>query len=242
MRKLVIVPVYNEAPTLDKVITRIKMYHSGDILAIDDGSSDGSEHALDKIDDLLVMRHAENAGYGQSLIDGFNFAIDGRYDLVITIDCDEQHEPCMIPKMFKNIGELDVLSGSRYLENNFRNNDAPADRKQINVTITQIMNQALGLELTDSFCGFKCYRTSALEKLKLTEPGYAMPIQFWVQAKYFELNVGEIAVPRIYKSFARKFGGNLDEPDIRLDYYKRILQKELDRWSMPSLSEHIPTT
>ncbi len=239
--KLVVAPVYNEVEVLEDVLLSIRRYHKGDILVVDDGSTDGSSNVLEKIDWIKVLSHRRNFGYGKSLIDGLEYAYENNYCQVITIDCDKQHEPHLIPLMFSSNPECDVLSGSRYLTDNPEDDVAPPDRKNINRTVTKIINEITGFNLTDSFCGFKRYRVEALEKLSLDEPGYAMPLQFWIQAKYFNLNIGESPVPRIYKDFNRTFGGSLNDPGRRLLYYKRVIEKELKRWSMSLSSELIQT-
>ncbi len=241
MKRLVAVPVYNEAPTLKRILHEIKKFHSGDIVVIDDGSTDGSDRIISSIKGLKVISHGKNLGYGQSLIDGFNYSVANGYQLLTTIDCDEQHEPSMIPEMFAGIGSYDVLSGSRYLDRSADSGATPPDRKRINMIMTEAINQVTGYNLTDSFCGFKCYRVSSLSRLKLDEPGYAQPVQFWIQAKHFELSVMEIPVPRIYKNLDRKFGGELDDPRRRLEYYKRIMNKEIRKWSMSWSSALIQT-
>ena len=241
MKTLVVVPVFNEFSTLGAILSRIRHYHNGDIVAVDDGSDDGSTQLIERTEDVGLIRHEKNLGYGRSLIDGFEYAVNRGYDFVVTIDCDEQHEPRCIPRMFGNIADNDVLSGSRYLKESDLQDAAPRDRRRINLIITEIINRVTGYNLTDSFCGFKCYRVSALEKLQLDEPGYAQPMQFWVQARHFGLKVAETPVPRIYKNLDRKFGGELDDPQSRLNYYKRVLEKELTKWSMSLRSERILT-
>jgi dolichol-phosphate mannosyltransferase len=67
----------------------------------------------------------------------------------------------------------------------------------INHEITKKLNQRLGFELTDAFCGFKAYRVAALSRLNLNETGYAMPLELWVQVACNQLSVVEVAVPRI---------------------------------------------
>lgn len=241
MKKLVVIPVYNEAETLKGVLDRIRENHYGDVIAIDDGSTDGSAQILDDQAGIEVISHENNLGYGRSLIDGFRYAMTRRYDLVVTIDCDEQHEPHLIPMMFEGIEEFDLLSGSRYMLESEKADRAPEDRRRINMMMTSIINRVTGFGLTDSFCGFKCYRTSALARLCLDEAGYAQPIQFWIQASHFGLRVKEIAVPRIYKNLDRKFGGGMDNPELRLKYYKRVMNKEMEKWSMSLSSELTPT-
>ncbi len=78
------------------------------------------------------------------------------------------------------------------------------------------MNRRLGLKLTDAFCGFKAYRVAALARMKITEPGYAMPLEVWVQAAKLGLTIVEMAVPLIYLEEERSFGGALDDGQTRL--------------------------
>ena len=98
------------------------------------------------------------------------------------MDCDGQHEPARIPVLLEAIHDCDIVSGSRYLRDFRQDTPAPTDRRFINATITAEINVRYGLNLTDAFCGFKAYRREALEKLHITETGWGMPLQLWVQA------------------------------------------------------------
>ncbi|HLN11679.1 MAG TPA: glycosyltransferase, partial [bacterium] len=76
MRALVIMPVYNEAPTLARVLDEVRRHTDAEILVVNDGSTDGSGEILAQyLPSNDVLTHAQNEGYGQSLIDGFQFAI-----------------------------------------------------------------------------------------------------------------------------------------------------------------------
>lgn len=220
----------------------IKANHDGDILAVDDGSSDGSTAIIASLHWLKTIRHETNHGYGAAIIAGLSYAVSNAYDHVVTMDCDEQHEPRMIQKMFSESPGVDVLSGSRYLSVTDSDDNPPADRMSINKTITKTINSITGYNLTDSFCGFKRYRVKALELLKLDEPGYGMPLQFWIQARHFGLSVAEIAIPRLYKNLNRTFGSGLDDPERRLAHYRSIIERELAKWPISSSWERIPTT
>ena len=89
------------------------------------------------------------------------------------------------------------------------------------------MNQLLGLSLTDAFCGFKAYRVPALARLRLSEDGYAMPLELWVQAARLGLRIVEAAVPLIYLDERRSFGGAMDHAETRLEVYRRVLEKAI---------------
>lgn len=230
MRYLVAIPVFNEQRHVVRVLRAVARY-CGDILVIDDGSTDSTPTLLARHPNVAVIRHPENRGYGQSLIDAFHYASRLDYDWVITMDCDEQHEPEQIPEFLDRIqtDTADVISGSRYLRPFPDDDPAPPERRLINFTINRILTQVLGVELTDSFCGFKAHRVSAMRRLTLDEPGYAFPLQFWVQCALAGLRICEIPVRCIYPDRSRSFGGTLDDPAARLQHYLEVFVRELRR-------------
>jgi glycosyltransferase involved in cell wall biosynthesis len=223
MKFLTAIPVYNEERTLQKVLHKVRRY-SQDILVVNDGSTDHTAELLSREANLNVISHPRNRGYGAALVSAFDYAVQGEYDVLVTMDCDGQHEPARIPVLLEAIHDADIVSGSRYLRD-FRQTalPTPADRRYINQTITAELNQAFGLHLTDAFCGFKAYRRSALTQLHITEAGWGMPLQLWVQAAQAGLRIKEIGVPRIYLDPNRAFGGMLDDAEQRLAYYRKII-------------------
>jgi glycosyltransferase involved in cell wall biosynthesis len=225
-RVLVALPVYNEFSHVNPVLDEVVRY-AGDVLVVDDGSTDGTSDLLIARQDVDVLRHETNQGYGAALITAFQYAIENPYDVLVTIDCDGQHEPQRIGQLVAACGNADIVSGSRYLRNKDQAQRAPAERRQINTQITRELNECLGLSLTDAFCGFKAYRVPALAKLSITEPGYGMPLELWVQAVRLGLRIVELPVPLIYLEEARSFGGSLDDGRKRLEYYHRVLDKAM---------------
>lgn len=227
-KTLVAIPVYNEQKYVTRVLEEVRKY-AQNILVVDDGSTDDTPVLLAR-QPVEVVRHATNRGYGQSMIDAFRWARCYEYDWLITMDCDEQHEPAAIPRFIEAMerDDADVISGSRYMAD--ANGDAPPpDRRAINAQITAELNERLGLALTDSFCGFKAYRVAGLRRLSLDVDGYAFPMQFWVQAVAQGLRITELPVKLIYKDLKRSFGGHLDDPGVRLAHYRCILHRELRR-------------
>jgi glycosyltransferase involved in cell wall biosynthesis len=250
MKVLIAVPIFNEEKYVSSVLREIRKYTRATalsetdvrtrVLVVDDGSTDGTPAVLGDLVDrghIELLTHPENRGYGQSLIDAFGYASAHGYDWVITMDCDEQHEPCRIPLFIREClkDEADVISGSRYLRvGNDAESVPPADRRNINRLITELLNSTLHLQfigptagMTDSFCGFKAHRVSAMERLNLTIPGYAFPMQFWVQCDANRLVIQELPVKLIYKDATRHFGGILDDPSARLQHYLEVLTSEL---------------
>lgn len=237
LRYLVAIPVFNEAQTLQTVL-RLVRRRARDVLVIDDGSTDETPRLLRCEQGISRIRHLDNRGYGQSLVEAFDFAVAGGYDWLITMDCDEQHEPERIPEFLQATArdDADIISGSRYLRRFQGNSTPPPDRRAINQKISNLLNELLGLQITDAFCGFKAYRVSALKELEITVPGYGMPLQLWIQAARLSLGIREIPVPLIYNDPNRCFGGSLDDLDARLRYYYDVVAHELGRqteWLQP---------
>jgi dolichol-phosphate mannosyltransferase len=226
VRFLTALPVYNEAAHVNAVLDEV-VQHASDVLVVDDGSSDATPDRLAARRDIKVVRHAENRGYGAALKSAFDYAIHFHYDLLVTIDCDGQHEPQRIEELVAACRDADIVSGSRYLDQSDAKSAAPPERRRINELITQELNERLGLSLTDAFCGFKAYRVEALERLTITDPGYAMPLELWVQAAHHRLRIVEVPVPLIYLEEERSFGGSLDDGRKRLAYYHQVLDRAM---------------
>ncbi len=227
MNTLIALPAFNEKKEIGVIISQIKKYDL-DILVIDDGSTDGTQEELSNIENINTIVHEKNLGYGQTIIDAFKYGISNGYESIITMDCDGQHIPDEVQVFLTQISNYDIVSGSRYLiQANKSDPQIPPDRYAINMEINQILSETTKLNLTDSFCGFKAYKTEAIKKMKLTEKGYGMPLQLWMQAWKLGLSIKEIPVELIYNNADKRFNGNLDNPTIRLNYYKEIINREM---------------
>ena len=226
IRYLTALPVFNEARHVSAVLDEVLRY-SRDVLVVDDGSTDGTSDLLATPRDLHVVRHPRNRGYGAALQSAFNFALYDDYDVLVTIDCDGQHQPRLIPEFVAACDGVEIVSGSRYLEHFAGDSRPPEARRKINEQITGEINCRLGLRLTDAFCGFKAYSVPALAKLDITENGYAMPLELWVQAAHLEFKIVEKPVPLIYLEEARSFGGSLDNSQTRLRHYQDVIDRSV---------------
>ncbi|MDD4268996.1 MAG: glycosyltransferase family 2 protein [Pirellulales bacterium] len=227
-KSLTALPVFNERAHVGKVLDETLRY-SRHVLVVDDGSTDGTSEVLAARKDIRVVTHGENRGYGAALKSAFDYAIGHGYGVLVTIDCDGQHEPKRIPELVAATGRADIVSGSRYLAQFAGDSRPPEQRRRVNRIITEEINRRLGLHLTDAFCGFKAYRVDALRRIEVTDPGYAMPLELWVQAAFHRLRILEVAVPLIYLDEARSFGGSLDDTSTRLAVYREVLERAIRR-------------
>ena len=217
---LVIIPLFNEEQLLWdalELLFREKLPPGFELdgLIIDDGSTDCSRdiylmNPAVKTGKVHILRHQTQMGYGKTLIDGFDYALESerQYDLVTTYDADLQHCPTTITAMLDILEKrpaIDVLSGSRYLSESMMGDTSvvPFDRYLVNMLITQLINSITNLNLTDSFCGLKTYSRSTLESVQLEETGYAMPLEFWMKAHQLGLTVDEVPTPLVYLSDRR---------------------------------------
>ncbi len=237
---LVVVPVYNEMPHLADVIRTIRLCWDGNILAVDDHSTDRSLDLLRMIDTITVLHNRRNAGAGGVLLRGFRFAEERRYKNVITLDADGQHSPFLIRDFLRAIEphccrgrgrrcnrQADFVWGSRYLSGYKRLARSFQPRQEVNKIITRRLNEVTGYHLTDAFCGFRAYRVDALIRLSLTETGYGMFMQMTLQASRQQLSIRELPVPLIYLDDTRNFQDQFKDTQKRLAYYHSVIDAEL---------------
>lgn len=118
MRKLIIIPAYNEDSSLKTLIVNIqKLCPSYDYIIINDGSSDNTK-------ELCIEKHYNvinlplNSGIGVAVQTGYKYALDNNYDIAVQIDGDGQHDVSYINNVVEPIekGEADVVIGSRFVE------------------------------------------------------------------------------------------------------------------------------
>ncbi len=222
-------PVYNEASTVGPVLDAVRDFYSGEVIVVDDGSTDETPRVLAKRTDIAVVRLDCNCGYGCALRIGFDVARELGVSRLVTMDCDGQHEPAHIPQFLEAVEDgSQIVSGSRYLPDSGSEGTVPRDRREINARVTAQINRVTGWGLTDAFCGFKAYQAQALGGLSLSEPGYAMPLELWAKALKAGLKVAEIPVERIYCDRDRSFGSSLDDPEKRFAYYLDVWNRALE--------------
>ncbi|MFC2061123.1 glycosyltransferase family 2 protein [Elusimicrobiota bacterium] len=223
--KLVILPAFNEGRFISEILARLQENTDADILVVDDGSTDDTYFKIQEAKIDHIIHHEENEGYGKSLIDGFDFAVENGYKKAVTMDCDAQHEPELVEQFFTYLNDADIISGSRYLTESPEKTDKPAQRVRVNRIITSIINTITGYDLTDAFCGFKGYSVEALKGMDLDIPGYGMPLQLWIQSANAGITVKEKPVALIYHT-RQNFPGTLASARERLNYYRNIIKNE----------------
>ena len=106
MTFLTAIPVYNEERHVVAVLNEVRRY-SPDILVVNDGSTDRTGELLARQEGLRVITHPSNRGYGAALMSAFCYALKRGVDVLVTMDCDGQHEPARIPVLLEALHDAD---------------------------------------------------------------------------------------------------------------------------------------
>jgi dolichol-phosphate mannosyltransferase len=181
---LVVIPTYNEAENIVKLIPAVLgQSQAVEMLIVDDSSPDGTGtivRGLMKSEPRIhLIERPGKMGLGTAYVAGFTFAIGKGYEYVMEMDADFSHDPDDIPRFLEKVRECDVVLGSRY-KNGVRVLDWPMQRLLLSYSAnvyTQIMT---GLPLHDATGGFKCFRRQVLESIDLSRiksNGYAFQIE-----------------------------------------------------------------
>lgn len=204
-RKLVIIPTFNEIENIREMIQEV-MSLGGDfeLLVIDDGSPDGTAHAVLALQPdfsrLHLIQRSGKMGLGTAYITGFEWALANGYDYIFEMDADFSHNPSDLVRLYEAcaISGYDLAIGSRYITGvNVVN--WPIGRVLMSYFASVYVKFITGLPIKDATAGFKCYHKSVLQGIKLRDVkfiGYAFQIEMKFTA--WKLGFKLIEVPIIF--------------------------------------------
>lgn len=185
MKKIIIIPAFNEELNIAEVLSSIKEHCPDfDVLVINDGSTDGTSEAARKTGLARVADLPVNLGIGGAVQTGFILAARNGYDLAVQIDGDGQHKPAEVTKVIGPIlrDEADMVIGSRFMEKR------PAGKwtlRKLGIKLFGLTNRALlGDRFTDSTSGFRAYNIRAIRMLSRNYPDdYPEPEAIFIMKK-----------------------------------------------------------
>ena len=201
MKKIVITPTYNESKNILTLINRIKdNVNDIDILVIDDNSPDGTSAIVAKFaesrNDIFLITRDGKLGLGTAYIEGFKWAIQNNYDIVIQMDADLSHDPKDLPRMLQAIKDYDLVIGSRYIDGvNVIN--WPMSRLLLSYFANIYSRIVTGLPIYDSTGGFKCYSINVLKNMPykfIKSEGYSFQIETTFYSWINKYNIKEIPI------------------------------------------------
>ncbi len=181
MRAVVVLPTYNEAENIARLLTAIRQASPGtDVLVVDDASPDGTGRIAEttgaELGGVTVVHRPGKQGLGAAYRDGFGRVLGEHYDVVASMDADFSHDPAVLAAMVDAIaGGADVVIGSRYVPGG-GSQDWPLHRRLLSRWGNRYTAAALRLPVTDCTSGFRAYRANRLAAIdpgSTTSEGYA---------------------------------------------------------------------
>jgi len=161
-RRLIIIPAYNEAANLPRVLPEIRAAAPEyDIVVVDDGSRDATA-ALAAAHGAAVVSLPTNLGYGGAVQTGFRYAVRHGYGLAVVIDADGQHDPAGIPLLAEAVAccDADVAVGSRFRGQ--MQYHQPWLKRVGMAVFAWVVSRVTGREVTDPTSGFQALNRDAL--------------------------------------------------------------------------------
>lgn len=193
MKSMVIIPTYNEAENLERLIAAIRaLPEFFEITIVDDNSPDGTgmlaEEIAAKDPGVHVLHRAGKLGLGTAYVEGFKYALRNGVEAVFEMDADFSHDPKELPHFLAKLREgADLVIGSRYV-NGVRVLNWSFKRLLLSKLATLYVDLVTGMGgdvITDATAGFKCYRRKVLESIDLDRihsNGYAFQIEMKYRA------------------------------------------------------------
>lgn len=203
MRKLVIIPTYNEIENIEKIIRAVfALPGEFEILVIDDGSPDGTAARVKELQDefcarLHLVERSGKLGLGTAYITGFKWGLEHGYDYVFEMDADFSHSPEDLPRLLAACeGGADLSIGSRYCKGISVVN-WPIGRILMSYFASVYVRTVLGFNIFDSTAGFLCYSRRVLEAIDLDAvrmKGYGFQIEMKYTAHKLGFKIAEVPV------------------------------------------------
>jgi len=201
-RPLVIVPTYNERANLALLVPKILVsLPNSAVLVVDDASPDGTARIAEGLarrhpGRIWVLKRPRKLGLGSAYVDGFRFALRGRFDPVIQMDADGSHDPAALADIRRALGRADVAVGSRYL-GGLRIMNWPWTRLLLSVGANWYARLVTGVPIHDLTGGYNGLRRRILERLDLNRlkcNGYAFQIALKFNCRRLGARLVEVPV------------------------------------------------
>ena len=203
-RRLVIVPTYNEAENIEKLVRNVfAQQRSFDILVVDDNSPDGTAGIIVELQGFfknrlfLLSRKGKN-GLGTAYIAGFKWALEQGYDYIFEMDADFSHSPNDLTRLYNACYKdgADMAIGSRY-KTGVNVVNWPMGRVLMSYVASKYVRFITGMEISDTTAGFVCYRRKVLEAINLDKikfVGYAFQIEMKFKAHLLDFKIAETPI------------------------------------------------
>lgn len=202
MKRVIIIPTYNERENIAKMIDAVMALEQGfDLLIVDDGSPDCTaalvkEAQLQYGERLHLLERSGKLGLGTAYIAGFKFALERGYDRIFEMDCDFSHNPSDLARLDAMLDDKDVAIGSRYCKGvNVVN--WPMGRLLMSYFASKYVRIVTRMPICDATAGFVGYRREVLERIDLDRiemNGYGFQIEMKYTAWRLGFKISEVSI------------------------------------------------
>ena len=204
MKLSVVIPVFNEAKTIEEILRRVRSVDAGldkEIIVVDDGSTDGTREILERLvsPSIKVFFHEKNTGKGAALHTGFAKAGG---DIVLVQDADLEYDPREYQKLLEPIldGRADVVYGSRFLGGPHR--VLFFWHYVGNRILTTFSNMLSNLNLTDMETCYKVFRKDALQQIKLKSGRFGFEPEITIKLAKLKCRFYEVPISYSGRDYA----------------------------------------
>jgi glycosyltransferase involved in cell wall biosynthesis len=198
-RTLAIIPCYNEETTIGSIVLKAKNYVD-EVLVIDDGSKDDTSKIAEAAG-ATVINHKMNKGKSAVIKTGFEHALEKKFDYVVTIDGDGQHNPDEIPSLLKHLiddgNDIDISIGARY----GKTTEMPIWRRLGKRVLDYTTSFGNGGFITDSQSGFRAFNKRAIQGItpRLNGNGFSVESEQLIKAHELGLGIAHTHISCKYK-------------------------------------------
>jgi glycosyltransferase involved in cell wall biosynthesis len=194
MNICVVIPTYNESKAISGVVSAIKNLGL-QVVVIDDGSLDATAVLAAK-EGAVVLRNLVNQGKGACLIKGFNYALENKFDCVITMDGDGQHLPEDLSGFIRKADDpsADIIVGNRM----FDTKDMPFVRILTNKFMSWLISLICRQKIPDTQCGYRLIKRIVLEKVELKTVKFEAESEILVKASRMGFKISSVPIKTVY--------------------------------------------
>ena len=196
MNVTIVIPTYNEAENLPKLVSALFTLSIPDLrlLVVDDNSPDGTGALAEELNrehggKIGVMHRAGKLGLGTAYIQGFQRCLEEGAEAIMQMDADFSHPVEKIPELIDTLGHCDFAIGSRYVPGGKLDERWPAWRKGLSAWGNFYARTILGMSIRDVTGGFKLWRAATLRAMplqRIKSNGYV----FQVEMNYVATRLG----------------------------------------------------
>jgi UDP-N-acetylglucosamine---dolichyl-phosphate N-acetylglucosaminyltransferase len=203
MRTFIVIPAYNEAASIGRVLKGLKKAGYSDIIVVDDGSKDRTYEIAQK-EGVNVYRHIVNRGLGGALGTGIKAAIAHGADIIVTFDADGQHDVADLKKLVKPIfgRNADAVIGSRLINPK----GMPLVRRIGNWGFNFITYILFGVWTTDSQSGLRAFSRKAAQKINIKSNRMEVSSEIISEIGRNRLRFTEVPIKAIYTDYSLAHG------------------------------------